>query len=1033
MTSEPAPSASDTAEPEELTSSPYSLHRAVNARRSEFVRSRQIRVKVGTWNVAALPGTDKDLASWFVSGKGVDKTLASLKPSQNPAIERDDSFPSEGVIDGDDDGEAVRLLGGDDIDLFVLGLQEVVDLGPSQYLNRVVAEDTTREKWKAALQASLPDGYQLVSCEQMSGLLLLVYASATLAPTVSDVCSCSIGTGMMGWVGNKGAVATRIVLGETTSLAFVNCHLASGHDVASSDRRIWDAGQVLSRTLFTPTTYSSVSGDASDTLDKQDFDFWFGDLNFRLDGLPGNDIRHLLSLHTRGEYGLVKKEEEEVDPEGDGVVVRRASESSDDTIDGSFSVAQSTEQAADDPSALPLPDPDGFDIDPHDDPASLQATLDSLLTHDQLGRLMKAHKIFHDGWREGSITFLPTYKYDVGAVSLFDSSEKKRAPSWCDRVLYRTRADKEGYEKRVKEKEEARRRDEEMRALGVEEASEDDEVLFDYDPSGDAESRPAGKAGFDYDEYDDEEDGSGEQAAPDQASPDRIHLDVYTSHQRIMSSDHKPIASIFTLDYDAVVPELKAKVHAEVARELDRAENEGRPVVTIVIDGHEHAEAPKNSDSELSKHALDFGEVGFLRKESASLTLANTGGVAATFSFVEKPTTEDSEGRRPDLWLSTSFSRLEGAGTDENELGTEVTLEPGETVKAVVEIYVSDVAHARLLNDSQASLEDVLVLRVADGRDHFIPVRASWSPTCIGRSIDELIRIPNGGIKSFIASRSGPDSQPGSIPYDSDVHFAAPKELFKLTEAVEVLAERTLADAMMLEELQVPQEAGWPLAEGSWKYAEWETRRRHIIRLIEVLDNDKPIADAFVPETPSLERLERVSEVLVLFLRGLTDGIITVPLWARIEQAPLHAFGRGDPSLRQTPEEAVEDDKAEILDILSSAPNHNISFVFLTTTIAKIISDLAPATKSDPEEPEAATWGVGSLGRRTLGFRRSVTGPAGGSTAAFAKQQAKRRKFAEILGQAVCRAPKPGKDKEKRSLEDRQRAVVELFLKKREA
>lgn len=37
-------------------------------------------------------------------------------------------------------------------------------------------------------------------------------------------------------------------------------------------------------------------------------------------------------------------------------------------------------------------------------------------------------------YSEARITFLPTYKYDVG-TDTYDTSEKARIPAWCDRVL----------------------------------------------------------------------------------------------------------------------------------------------------------------------------------------------------------------------------------------------------------------------------------------------------------------------------------------------------------------------------------------------------------------------------------------------------------------------------------------------------------------------------------------------------------------------------------------------------------------------
>ncbi len=980
--------------------------------------------------MAACPGTDKDLGSWFIPGTGLDTKLASLDLTRHPAAGLRDG--DEGRDTGEDGGAPIYLAGEHQIGLYVLGLQEVVDLNltTSQVMTRVYAADHgPLGKWKTAIESAIPEGYQLVTSEQLSGLLLLIYASPEVAPTISNVSTVSVGTGLFGVMGNKGAVTTRVILGEATKLVFVNCHLASGHEASFLERRIWDTNQILSRTAFEPVAFAGISEDHSEKIGDEDFAFWLGDLNFRLDGLPGDDIRRLLMLHTRGEYDLSKTVQREDSLETEAIMVQRDSDSSDETTDQDSATTKSTDQATDD--SVSLPDPDEFLPDPHEDPASLQATLDSLLPHDQLLRMMKERKVFHEGWREGPIAFLPSYKYDVGTVSLFDSSEKRRAPSWCDRILYRTRKDLQGYQAKVDEEEEARKKDEEMKARGIDQAGDDDEVLFDYDPDYDRDEQPQGQAGLDYDEYDEDDDEG--LVVTEGGAVDRLQLDSYTSHQRITSSDHKPISSVFTLDYDAVVPELRAKVHAKVARELDRAENEGRPGITIVVDSQELS-SPSHPSSSASDHVVDFGEVRYLEDRLAYLTLANTGRVSATFSFVEKPSAEDLGGALPQ-WLRTSFVRSDVDDESGLErLGKEVTLEPGETVKALLEIIVNNIAHARMLNDGQTQLEDVLVLRVTDGRDHFIPVRASWSPTCISRSIEELIRVPDGGIRLFAKSLADKNGHAGSIPYDLDVRCAAPKELFKLTDAAESLTERVLADAQMLNDYQIPENPGWPFEEAAWKYTDKEKRESHLVSLINILDDDKPIADAFLPEISAMERLESVAEVLVLFLRSLTDGIVTMPIWARIEQASLPSINQPPAAPKPASNDASEDDKAAILDILGSAPNHNISFVFLTATLAKATVELAPLSQAHLEalQVEPTGLGLGVLGRRSLSFRRSGTTPTAEAVMALEKRRARERRFAEIFGKIVCRASVPEKEKDKKVLEDRQRALLQLFLTKRE-
>ncbi|CAI4212853.1 unnamed protein product [Parascedosporium putredinis] len=881
----PAPSvrSSHLSDPPESThtSTPQSLARAVYDRRSEYVRPHKIRIKIGTWNVAACPGTDKDLSAWFVDGKGVDPALSAVLNAKDS-----NNAPTAVADPPTDEGDELRLVGGDKIGLYVLGLQEVVDLSlAKEAYNRVYSDNNPVDKWRLALEAAMPDGYQLVVAEQMSGILLLIYASPEVITTISDVSTVQVGTGLLGYMGNKGAISSRLVLGETTRMSFINCHLASGPEQTYLERRCWDVAQVLSRTQFDPIHSPGTAETDAEKIGDEDFAFWFGDLNFRVDGIPGDDIRRLLWLHTQGQYDLSKKADSSLD---EGVIVMKPEGSGGDDEVTDRSVSPSPNSSFSGTEDTSLPDPDDFIPDPHEDPASLQATIDSLLPHDQLGRLIRQKKVFHDGWREADITFLPSYKYDVGTIGLFDSSEKKRAPSWCDRILYRTRRDLESHKQKEKDAEEAKKRDEELKARGIDQAAEDDDVLFSYDPDADGQNAQSSTTEFDYDEYDeyDEDAQAGDEVVTKAGYTDHIHMDMYTSHQRITSSDHKPVVSIFTLEYDAVVPELKAKVHAEVARELDRAENEGRPNVTILVDKQNSA---AQSGHEPGSHgdAVEFGDVA----------------------------RGDASSKPPPKWLTFRFLITESGGEDAKfDLGKEVTLEPGETATVLLQALVDDLSLAQSLNYDRASLEDVLVLRVTGGRDYFIPVHAQWLPTACCRSVDELIRVPDGGIRDFV-TKAEPKIT-GAIPYDRDVRCAAPKELFKLTEALEKLVERAVADENMLDDCHIPREdPGWPFEKSSWTLKDEETRGAAKAALIAALDTDAALIPALPVDLPAFKNLEVLAECFLIFLRSLTDA----------------ASG---PDL--------EDIKTSILDVLASSPNHNISFVFLTTSLERLAVELSP-------------------------------------------------------------------------------------------
>ncbi|KAH6655217.1 Endonuclease/exonuclease/phosphatase [Truncatella angustata] len=1023
------------------TSTQYSLSRALHARKDEFVRPHRIRIKVGSWNVAACPGTDKDLASWFVDGEGVEPRFDTHLADQ--------SLKATSQAESHTDEPKIRVVGGSDIGLYVLGLQEIIPLnGIAGY-----TDTTATEKWKAALEAAMPPYYKLIAAQQLSGLLLLIYASPDVADTVSNVSTVSVGTGLFGYMGNKGGVSTRIVLGETTRVVFTDCHLASGHDQTNLERRWWDYNKILSQTQFSPISHSGVSEDEAEKIGDEDFAFWFGDLNFRLDGLPGDDIRRLLMLHTRGEYDLANKTQKSLS-DNDGVIIMQNKDPKDgDGTDtpGMLSREASFNQDDSDDENAELPDPNDFVPDPHDDPASLQATLDSLLPHDQLATTIKDRKAFHEGWSEGPITFLPSYKYDIGTVGLFDSSEKRRAPSWCDRILYRTKTDLDKYKTKIKEEEESKKKDEDMKKRGIDAAADDESVLFDYDPDKDTSSHSVNDSAYDYDEYDEDEvaEGEGQTVVTKEGYEDHIRLDLYTTHQGITSSDHKPIVALFTLDYDAVVPELKAKVHAEVARELDRAENEGRPGITIVVDTKEGGHHEDQEDD--GSGGVDFGDVEFMKPITRTLTVANTGGVHAKIGFVAKPGIDEDEARQaknssnPE-WLSVSLrhfsdSTSQGPEIEPKTETNEITLEPGETASAALTISVTSLSHLQSLNSGTTSLEDVLVLRVTDGRDHFIPVRANAAPSCFGRSIEELIRVTprEGGLRGFVYKlRKDKDDvkewKGGSIPYNLNPHSSSPPELYKLTAALEALAERVTADESMVQEdeAKVPRDkAGWPFIDDSTN-----VESGHISALIRALDVDDPtnLLDA-LPKTElsNITKLEIVAKVMLLFLRSLVDGVIPAPLFAKIESA-LPAIGSSATSTR--PAKEIEDDKSTILDILAAAPYHNISFVFVTSMLAKLAAEITPL---NPKELELLNSDAKSKGTaRKLSFRRSILGAigAGVDQAAIQKRLAWENMVAEIFGPAVCRTANAGgdkgKDKERKASEERMKGLLELFMRRRD-
>lgn len=964
-----------------ITTHQTSLSQVLYDRRAEYTRPRNIRIKIGTWNTASQKGTEQDVGAWFVKGKGVEEAMAGLGVS-----EPEDSAKQRESVDAQEARHARfaptvphhdpgAVPGGEDIDMYVLGLQEIVDITSATEALRPYTDPSVAKKWKASLEGALPKGYQLVSEQQLIGLWLVIYASPEVLPQIKNVSTTSVGTGLMGYMGNKGAVTTRIVLGETTRLVFINSHLAAGADKASLDRRNWDAAQVESRTRFDPIVDSLGSSQATgEGLGDEEFAFWFGDLNYRLEGMDGDDVRRLLTIHTK-----------DMDHDDDG----RPSTSGD----SGYSSKASAEE-----DRMPVP--------PELDPASLQTTIASLMPHDELHQQMKKGAAFHDGWEEGPVRFLPSYKYDIGKVGVFDSSEKRRCPSWCDRILYRTRASKQRYDAKAKDKEAARKKDEEMRAKGMDLAGDED-ILFDYNPDTDGDNTA-------FEEYEEDEMPEAEQVMTKDGLSDEILLEYYTSHMRVLSSDHKPLDAVFSLKYDAVVPDLKSAVHGEVVRELDRQENEGRPSIAVVVDRSTGSTSPDNRDKTDSMfEGVDFGDVRFAKSKKRAITIANTGRVPATFGFADRPVENEQDAGPFPPWLTVTFDR-EPDKRDRpkpDDVHERYTLEPAEVVNAELKLKIESVSTVRNLNDSANTLDEVLVLRVENGRDHFLPLRAHWLPSALARAVDTLVKIPEGGIRKL----------QHQIPDRGEVKWSVPREVFRLTEAIEDMTERTLAEWDMTksegEKAPFKDNAGWPFVL-SHKHTNtpYPHRDEEFADLYDALDCDAPFANAFDPETQTKERVELLAEVLLTFLSSLTDGIITKSLWEKLEEG-LVTRERTKQVL------ASDDEKMWALEILATAPSHNASFLLLLSFLQNITNQITEASKPKTETPRTSVDIPASpevkVRRRTLSKVPEV-----------AIKQVIIRNYAVMFAGVLfkCKEGARMKEKDKAARKERMVRIVELFL-----
>ncbi|KAG0016609.1 hypothetical protein BGZ80_009085 [Entomortierella chlamydospora] len=191
-------------------------------------------------------------------------------------------------------------------DIISVGFQEIVDLESKKMTAKSLLKGSKRaetetvskqyKRWQIFLTDKIRELYKpmgvnfrLLECSNLVGLFSCVFVRDKEWENVrSDWTHVDmVKTGLKGFHGNKGGIATRLII-DDTSISFVNCHLAAGQ--SHTRQRNTDAANVLKKLCHPNPTISSEIvhpevfwfGDGTMAMDHEAC-FLSGDLNYRID------------------------------------------------------------------------------------------------------------------------------------------------------------------------------------------------------------------------------------------------------------------------------------------------------------------------------------------------------------------------------------------------------------------------------------------------------------------------------------------------------------------------------------------------------------------------------------------------------------------------------------------------------------------------------------------------------------------------------------------------------------------------------